>query len=90
MPITIIMVERDRFFCQHKYSLYHTGARWIEPQRGTRTQLVSAMTPESADAGAAYFNSVHKYVVSTTLDKAEWNNSTLINVNIVEEITTLK
>jgi dihydrofolate reductase len=40
--------------------------------------------------GADYFNSVRKYVVSRTLDKVEWNNSTLIKDNIVEEITKLK
>jgi dihydrofolate reductase len=33
---------------------------------------------------------VRKYVVSTTLDKADWNNSVLIKDNIVEEITKLK
>ncbi len=46
--------------------------------------------PQSKDEGAAYFNNVRKYVVSTTLDTVEWNNSTLINDNIVEEITKLK
>jgi dihydrofolate reductase len=46
--------------------------------------------PQSKDEGAPYFNSVRKYVVSTTLDKAEWNNSRLIKGNIVEEITKLK
>ncbi|HEX3553243.1 MAG TPA: hypothetical protein VIA62_08440 [Thermoanaerobaculia bacterium] len=30
-------------------------------------------------------NSVPKYVVSSTLDKAEWNNSTIIRENVVEE-----
>jgi hypothetical protein len=50
----------------------------------------AAAWPESTDEGADYFNSVRKYVVSTTLDKAEWNNSTLIKDNIVEEITDLK
>ena len=50
----------------------------------------AAAWPESKDEGADYFNSVRKYVVSTTLDKAEWNNSTLIKDNIVEEITKLK
>jgi dihydrofolate reductase len=35
-------------------------------------------------------NSLPKYVVSTTLDTAEWNNSRLIKANIVEEIARLK
>lgn len=50
----------------------------------------AAAWPESKDEGAQYFNSVRKYVVSTTLDKVEWNNSTLIKDNIVEEINKLK
>jgi dihydrofolate reductase len=35
-------------------------------------------------------NSAPKYVVSSTLKKAEWNNSTIIEDNVVEEITKLK
>jgi dihydrofolate reductase len=50
----------------------------------------AAAWPNSQDEGAAYFNSVRKYVVSTTLDKAEWNNSQIINGNVVEEIAKLK
>ncbi len=46
--------------------------------------------PESTDEGADFMNNVPKYVVSTTLDTVEWNNSTLIKDNIVEEITKLK
>lgn len=53
-------------------------------------QGFAAAWPESKDEGAAYFNSVRKYVVSTTLDKAEWNNSVLIKNNIVEAIARLK
>jgi dihydrofolate reductase len=39
---------------------------------------------------ADHMNNTPKYVVSTTLSKAEWQNSTLINGNIAEEITKLK
>lgn len=35
-------------------------------------------------------NSAPKYVVSSTLKKAEWNNSTIISEDVVEEITKLK
>lgn len=35
-------------------------------------------------------NSAPKYVVSTTLDTAEWHNSTLIKANVAEEIGRLK
>ena len=39
---------------------------------------------------AAHMNNTPKYVVSTTLDKVEWQNSTLIKGNVAEEITKLK
>ncbi|HTD98013.1 MAG TPA: dihydrofolate reductase family protein [Mucilaginibacter sp.] len=39
---------------------------------------------------AGKLNSAPKYVVSSTLEKADWNNSTIINENLVEEITRLK
>jgi dihydrofolate reductase len=53
-------------------------------------QGFAAAWPKSKDEGADYFNNVRKYVVSTTLDKVEWNNSVLIKDNIVEEISKLK
>jgi dihydrofolate reductase len=53
-------------------------------------QGFAAAWPQSKEQGADYFNNVRKYVVSTTLDKAEWNNSKLIKDNIVAEITELK
>src|SRR5687768_13024868 len=36
------------------------------------------------------FNAMPKYVVSTTLDKADWTNSHIISKNVAEEIRTLK
>ncbi len=53
-------------------------------------QGFAAAWPESKDEGAEQMNSMPKYVVSTTLDKVEWNNSRLIKANIVDEITKLK
>lgn len=35
-------------------------------------------------------NSMSKYVVSTTLDNADWNNSMIIRENVVERVRTLK
>ena len=46
--------------------------------------------PNSKDEGADYFNTIRKYVVSTTLDSADWNNSVIIKDNVVEEIARLK
>jgi dihydrofolate reductase len=35
-------------------------------------------------------NSVKKYVVSTTMKKADWENTTIIDKNVIEEIAALK
>jgi dihydrofolate reductase len=35
-------------------------------------------------------NSMQKYVVSTTLDKADWTNTTVIKGDLVGEVSTLK
>jgi dihydrofolate reductase len=50
----------------------------------------AAVWPDRKDDGAEYFNGIRKYVVSTTLEKAEWNNSVLINGDAVAEINKLK
>ena len=36
------------------------------------------------------FNSMPKYVISSTLKKADWSNSTILNGEVAEEITRLK
>lgn len=42
------------------------------------------------DPGAAIMNSIPKYVVSTTLREATWNNSTIIRENVAQEVQALK
>jgi dihydrofolate reductase len=48
--------------------------------------------PTMSDTGdfGERMNSMTKYVVSTTLTHAEWQNSTIISRNVVEEIQHLK
>jgi dihydrofolate reductase len=43
-------------------------------------------TGEMADR----FNSIPKYVVSTTLSEATWNNTTIIRSNVAEEVSRVK
>ncbi len=52
----------------------------------------AASWPERKDEGgyAHRINDLPKYVVSESLKKAEWNNSHIINKNILQEIAKLK
>ena len=54
--------------------------------RGTKNTEIRRLA-SSADLAPA---SVPKFVVSSILQKAEWNNSTLIKENVAEEISKLK
>ncbi|MEU1588193.1 dihydrofolate reductase family protein [Micromonospora sp. NPDC005710] len=40
--------------------------------------------------GAAYFNNVRKYVASTTLTDPTWNNTEVLQGDLVEAVTALK
>jgi dihydrofolate reductase len=54
-------------------------------------QLWEPYWPASNDEPyASHINSIPKYVVSSTLDRVDWNNSTLINGNLAGEIAKLK
>ncbi|UPG68382.1 dihydrofolate reductase family protein [Gordonia hongkongensis] len=37
-----------------------------------------------------YLNAVHKYVVSSTMTDPEWQNSTVLSGDVVDEVTALK
>jgi dihydrofolate reductase len=58
---------------------------------GRRTyEGFAAAWPEREGEFADKFNNMPKYVVSSTLDKAEWNNSTLLQGDVVEEVSKLR
>jgi dihydrofolate reductase len=46
--------------------------------------------PSVKDEFGDRFNSMPKYVVSSTLEKADWNNSTVLKGDVVEEVTKLR
>jgi dihydrofolate reductase len=53
-------------------------------------QEMAAAWPERSGAMADIFNSVPKYVVSSTLRDVTWNNSHVITGNVIEEVARLK
>ncbi len=50
----------------------------------------AAAWPSRDDPFADKFNSMPKYVVSTTLDNPTWNNSTVLRGDVVEEVSKLR
>ncbi len=50
----------------------------------------AAAWPSRTGEFADKMNSMSKYVVSTTLEHADWNNSTLIKRNVAAEVSRLK
>ncbi|MGH8688482.1 MAG: dihydrofolate reductase family protein [Burkholderiales bacterium] len=53
-------------------------------------QGFAAAWPSMKNAFADKFNSMPKYVVSSTYEKAEWNNSTVLRGDVVEEVSKLR
>jgi dihydrofolate reductase len=59
--------------------------------RVTYEGFAAAWPGQADEAGFAdRMNNLPKYVVSTTLDKTDWNNSTIISGNVAEEVASLK
>ena len=58
--------------------------------RVTYEGFASAWPTMSGDPFSDKFNSMPKYVVSSTLKKADWNNSTILKGDVVEEVSKLK
>lgn len=57
--------------------------------RNTYEGFKAAFEPQSGGM-ADGMNNFTKYVVSTTMKSADWNNTTLINGNVAEEIVRIK
>ncbi len=58
--------------------------------RVTYEGFADAWPKMTGDPFSAKFNSMPKYVVSQTLKKADWNNSTILSGKAVEEVKKLK
>jgi dihydrofolate reductase len=58
--------------------------------RVTYQTFAAAFAGDTSDPMAAQMNAIPKVVVSATLDKADWENSTLIRHDVPQEITRLK
>jgi dihydrofolate reductase len=57
--------------------------------RVTYEEFAAAWAPRD-DELAREFNSLPKYVVSSTLEDPEWNNSTVLDGDVVKEVSRLK
>jgi dihydrofolate reductase len=70
----------------------------LDETLGTKALLFGRVTYEEFAAAwsagddelADKFNSLPKYVVSSTLEDPEWNNSTVLGGDVVEEVSRLK
>src|SRR5919198_1982413 len=53
-------------------------------------EWMAARWPSRSGALADRLNSLPKYVVSSTLEAPEWHNSTVLNGDVVKEVSKLK
>lgn len=58
--------------------------------RGTYDVFAGAWPSAPSDPFVDRINSLPKYVASTTLEKAEWNNSTIISEDVERKVAELK
>jgi dihydrofolate reductase len=53
-------------------------------------EIFAKIYPSRTDPWAARLNTMQKYVFSSTLEKAAWDNSTIVTGDVVTEVTKLK
>ena len=66
------------------------GAEALLLGRVTYEGFAAAWPSRRGDPFSDKFNSMPKYVVSSTLEKAEWNNSTILKGDVVKEVSNLR
>jgi dihydrofolate reductase len=84
--------EFDRGDAGNKFKLDETlSSDALLLGRVTYEGFAAAWPSRTDEAGFAdKFNSMPKYVVSSTLENPEWNNSTVLQGDVVEEVSKLR
>jgi dihydrofolate reductase len=74
----------------NKFKLDETMAAEAQLLGRVTYQAFASAWPSVKDEFGDKFNSMPKYVVSSTLEKAEWNNSTVLKGDVLKEVSKLK
>src|ERR1044072_6444790 len=74
----------------HQFKLRETFDTEAHSMGRISYQGLAKAWPSVKNDFADKFNSMPKYVVTSTLKRADWNNSTILNGEETEEITKLK
>jgi dihydrofolate reductase len=97
--VSLDNVAQDPHLWSSKFQSEDTGALNLDVLRDSDALLLGRVTYEgfaaawpsrSGDPYSDKFNAMPKYVVSSTLDRADWNNSTIIGDDVVERVRGLK
>jgi dihydrofolate reductase len=98
MSLNGVVESPDTWVFPYNYSNDEMGQAIGATMAASDTMLLGRVTyqgfaahwPHQTGDIAEYMNNAPKLVVSTTLDTVEWQNSTLISGNVVEELTRRK
>lgn len=98
MSLNGVVESPDMWVFPYNYSNDEMGQAIGAAMAASDTMLLGRVTyqgfaahwPHQTGDIADYMNNAPKLVVSTTLDTVEWQNSTLISGNVVEELTRRK
>jgi dihydrofolate reductase len=97
--ITLDNVVEDPHLWSGEFQSDDTGEYNAEVLRDADAMLLGRVTYEgfaaawpsrSGDEFSDKFNSMPKYVVSSTLERADWNNSTILSEDALERVRELK